>query len=134
MACMCGDPLCPSCGLAQGTLETVCNSGAPMNLPTDWSRLPSVIPGVEMFEIAHQGLRMAASVEFHNGQNWIHVSVSRRSKMPSYDDLKKVKHDFIGDDRAAYQAFPRAAEHVNLHEFCLHLWCPTGRDPFPGQA
>jgi len=24
MACMCGDSQCPSCGLAQGTLETKC--------------------------------------------------------------------------------------------------------------
>jgi hypothetical protein len=105
-----------------------------MNPPTGWSRLPSTIPGLEMFGIAHQGLKVAMSVEYHNGQDWLHVSVSRQSKMPSYDDLKKVKRDFIGDDLAAYQAFPRAAELVNLHEFCLHLWCPTERDPFPGQA
>ena len=84
-----------------------------------------------MFEIMHQGLRAGVSVERYNGQGWLHVSVSRRSKMPSYDDLKKVKHDFIGDDLAAYQAFPKASEHVNLHEYCLHLWCPMEHDPFP---
>jgi len=102
-----------------------------IDLPTGWSRIPSVVPGVEMFEIVHQGLRVAMSVEHYNGQDWLHVSVSRRSKMPSYDDLKRVKHDFIGDDHAAYQAFPKASEHVNLHEFCLHLWCLTEFDPFP---
>lgn len=84
-----------------------------------------------MFDIPHQGLKAGFTIEHHNGQDWLHVSVSRRSRLPSYDDLKKIKHDFIGDDRAAYQAFPKASEHVNLHEFCLHLWSPTEFDPFP---
>ena len=105
-----------------------------MNCPAGWTRLNQVGSDVEMFEIVHQGLRAGVSIELHGGQDWLHVSVSRRSRLPSYDDLKKIKRDFIGDDRAAYQAFPKASEHVNLHEFCLHLWCPTDHDPFPGQA
>jgi hypothetical protein len=88
----------------------------------------------EMFEQPLRGLKVARTVETYEGQRWLHVSLSRRSQLPSYEDMKLVKHAFIGDDRAAYQVFARAAEHVNVHEFCLHLWCPLDRDPFPSRV
>lgn len=59
-----------------------------------------------------------------DGSEWIHVSVARRSRMPDWDDLSKVKRDFIGEDREAYQVMAKAADHVNIHKFCLHLWSP----------
>lgn len=53
---------------------------------------------------------------------WQHVSVSRKSRLPSYDDLKLVKSMFIGDDKEAYQVFVKESNHVNIHPYCLHLW------------
>ena len=66
-----------------------------------------------------------------DGKNWIHVSVSRRSKVPSYDDLKLVKKLFIGDDLEAYQVFPKKSNHVNIHEYCLHLWATDSGPVLP---
>lgn len=70
------------------------------------------------------GLTVLVSIERHASGEYRHVSLSRRSRMPTYDDVKWVKQLFIGDEHAAYQVFPRAAEHVNLHNFALHLWQP----------
>jgi len=52
---------------------------------------------------------------------WVHVSVSRKSRCPSHDEMCMVKRDFIGD-RYAYAVYPPAQKYVNIHAYCLHLW------------
>lgn len=58
-----------------------------------------------------------------DGKLWQHVSLSRKSRIPTYDDMKYVKSLFIGDDKTAYQIFSKLDNHVNIHPYCLHLWC-----------
>jgi hypothetical protein len=71
------------------------------------------------------GLTVLRSVStLKNGEKWIHVSLSRKSKMPTYEDLARVKRDFFGEDVEAYQVFTKESDHVNVHSFCLHLWAP----------
>ena len=58
---------------------------------------------------------------------WIHVSAcGRRSAtsyfLPSWEDMKRLKHDFIGPDRWAYQVFPSEKEYVNQNPYVLHLF------------
>lgn len=72
----------------------------------------------------------SASVEL-DGKRWLHVSVSRRSRLPSWEDLRAVKDAFIGRDRTALQVLPPAAKHVNIHAYCLHLWSCLDGDPTP---
>lgn len=62
---------------------------------------------------------------------WIHVSFSRKSRMPDYKDITRIKADFIGADRKAIMVFPEAKLHVNLHPYCLHLFCCLAADPLP---
>lgn len=57
-----------------------------------------------------------------DGKRWHHVSVSRPDRMPSYEDLCFVKKHWIGEDRYAYQVFAPRTKHVNIHQYCLHLW------------
>lgn len=66
-----------------------------------------------------------------DGKRWLHVSVSRRSRTPSFEDLDRARIAFVGDDVPTYHVFPKANEHRNLHPFCLHLWTPLEADPFP---
>ena len=79
------------------------------------------------------GLRaIVTTADFPDGREWMHVSVSREDRLPSWDDLKFAKSTFVGDARYAYQVFPPASRHVNIHDFCLHLWVPlTGQLPLP---
>lgn len=63
-----------------------------------------------------------SSAKEADGNSWKHVSLSRKSRLPTYEDMKIVKSKFIGDDIEAYQVFPAASDHVNIHEYCLHLW------------
>jgi hypothetical protein len=36
--------------------------------------------------------------------------------------MKRVKNDFIGEDRWAYQVFPSSKEYVNTNPNVLHLF------------
>src|SRR5690554_2952715 len=46
------------------------------------------------------------SVHEHNGERWLHVSLSHTARMPTWGELKTVKSIWIGD-RTAYHVLPR---------------------------
>ena len=64
---------------------------------------------------------------------WIHVSCSafqgRIPCLPSWEDMKRVKHDFIGPERWAYQVFPSEKQYVNLNPNVLHLFALLEGEP-----
>jgi hypothetical protein len=62
---------------------------------------------------------------------WLHVSCARQNGLPSYDDLKRIKHVLVGSDRTVLQVFPPADKHVNIHKHCLHLFCCLGGNVTP---
>jgi hypothetical protein len=66
-----------------------------------------------------------------DGKRWIHVSCSRPSRLPSWEDLREVKDTFIGRERKALQVIPPASEHINIHPHCLHLWACLDGDGLP---
>jgi hypothetical protein len=66
-----------------------------------------------------------------DGHDWLHVSLSRADRLPDYDDLCKVKRDWVGRFRKAIQVFPPEDEHVNVHPRTLHLWGCLSSDPLP---
>lgn len=77
------------------------------------------------------GVRVIASWNIYAGQKWMHVSLSRGDRLPSYEDVCRVKEEIIGPERKAIQVHPPKSEHVNIHPYCLHLWSPIGHDPLP---
>lgn len=103
----------------------------PRVLPDGWQVLQPFGDGNAYQHRA--GLRVIVSTaDFPDGRDWMHISVSRKDRLPSWDDLKLVKNTFAGVQRVAYQVIAPADEHVNIHDFCLHLWTPlTGERPLP---
>lgn len=59
-----------------------------------------------------------------DGSIFIHVSTAHPHRLPSWEELKKVKDEFIGENVAAYHVLPAKKDFVNVHNFCLHLWAP----------
>ena len=93
--------------------------------PAYWKEYQAPIPFMRCFEHKVDGLTvMRSKSQTKDGRDWIHISMSRRSRMPSYEDMAKVKRDFLGEDVEAYQVFAKTEDHVNIHSFCLHLWAP----------
>jgi hypothetical protein len=69
-----------------------------------------------------------------DGNIWVHVSLCGRTGekkyyLPSFEDIKRVKHDFIGPDRWAYQVFPSEKQYINRHACVLHLFALLDGSP-----
>ena len=77
------------------------------------------------------GVSVIISGSWEDGEKWLHVSLARKHKMPSYEDIAIVKRAFIGDDKKAIMVFPERKYHVNIHNFCLHLWHCVDGDELP---
>ena len=93
----------------------------PIILPTGWIQFKS--GDTEAVYRSTSGLLvLCSSSRESDGRHWLHVSFSRKDRIPDYEDLKEVKSIFIGDDRTAYQIFPSINKHINVHPHCLHLW------------
>jgi hypothetical protein len=56
-----------------------------------------------------------------DGAEWIHASIAWTDRMPTYEELVMLKAGVFGDRREAYQVFPPASRHVNIHAHALHL-------------
>jgi hypothetical protein len=72
------------------------------------------------FQIGH--LHVIASDEL----GWDHVSVSRRDRVPSWDEMCRIKRLWFDDDETVIQYHPKASEYVNNCRNCLHLWKKQG--------
>ncbi|HBE17065.1 MAG TPA: hypothetical protein DDW51_05500 [Cyanobacteria bacterium UBA11367] len=103
----------------------------PRFLPPGWKKLqisnlsPVAFSGPKALKVL-----MSVSVEEDN-ELWIHVSLSHRNRLPTYEEMKVVKSIFIGNEQDAIQIFPRLSNHVNIHPYCLHLWSCLNPNKFP---
>jgi hypothetical protein len=114
----------------------------PRVLPAGWVRLEAAGPAFDCHGLGElRGLRVLVSAGIEeDGRRWLHVSVSRPNRCPSWEDMDAVKRIFVGDHRVAYQVHPPRAEHYNALPAgggprwgtVLHLWAPLeGEPPLP---
>ncbi len=68
--------------------------------------------------------RADLTVVASSGAGWDHVSVSRRNRAPNWPEMSQIHRLFFGDDEACMQLHVPAADHVNDHPHCLHIWRP----------
>jgi hypothetical protein len=83
--------------------------------------------GAFMLKLAHaQTLFAIASDQW----GWEHVSVSRRDRCPTWDEMCQVKAMFWDAEDCVVQYHPPESEYVNQHPNCLHLWRKIDQ-PYP---
>ena len=70
----------------------------------------------------NDGMKIILSLETKDGHDWIHVSCSFPTQLPRWKDLQQIKDAIIGREAQAVQVLAPASEHVNYHEYCLHLY------------
>ena len=75
------------------------------------------------FKIRRKGqwLNIIAS----DGAGWEHVSVSRKDRCPTWEEMNFVKELFWSENDCVVQFHPPESEYVNQHPNCLHLWKST---------
>jgi hypothetical protein len=54
-------------------------------------------------------------------EDWWHASISYADRLPGYEDLTLL-HAAVWPAGYAYQVFAPPSQHVNIHQFALHLW------------
>lgn len=111
------------------TLQAESQAAAPRVLPAGWYESPTHMG----FWMRADGLKVMLSVEAKDGDDrkWLHVSLSREDRLPSWDDVRTVKDIFVGRDKTAIQVLPPESEYVNLNKTVLHLWCCLNKDLLP---
>lgn len=56
-----------------------------------------------------------------NDVDWIHASLSRRFRLPIYEEMVEL-HKAVWPDGYSYEVHPPEQDHVNIHAYALHLW------------
>jgi hypothetical protein len=74
-----------------------------------------------------QSILVSVSSKFpeNDGTIWIHASICNHKPyetIPTYDDLKMLRHAVWGPNGWAFQVFPPNDANINIHTFALHLW------------
>lgn len=69
---------------------------------------------------AYQIGRLRIIISIDDGA-W-HLSVSCANCLPTYNEMKQVRYQFLPDNIYAAEIFPPRDEFVNLHPFVRHLW------------
>lgn len=115
-------------------IEATAERTFPLVLPSGWRKTKSYTNAA--WWKRYDDLAVCCEIEAHFGRaigisQWIHISISRPDKDPSYRDLKAVKDIFAGPKRKAIMVLPAESEHYNFHPHCLHLFCPLEDDPIP---
>ncbi len=55
---------------------------------------------------------------------WDHVSVSLPARTPTWAEMQFIKSVFWNDNETVMQLHVPAAQHIDRHPYCLHLWKP----------
>jgi hypothetical protein len=63
-----------------------------------------------------------------DGLGWDHVSVSRRDRLPTWDEMVKIKNLWFDEEETVVQFHPKKSEYVNCCGKCLHLWRKQGHE------
>lgn len=98
-------------------------SWQPPQLPQNWRTVMRDDETRSMAFKSRDGLAVIVSLAFEIDNNpWIHLSVSRKKSLPSWNDLVKVKELFLGEELCAVQVIPPRSEYINHHEYCLNIF------------
>lgn len=112
--------------IAQTWLPPFPNNGWPVHRTAE--------DGWSFFSPGDRGMYVIYSGEIHEGRRWLHVSMSRRSRLPSYEDVQRIRMAFIGDHVQTIMVWPSkdSGRYINIHPYCLHLYsCMDGEDGLP---
>lgn len=84
-----------------------------------------IIPGLD------PKTRLAIIVSDQMGWEHVSVSVMRRDRCPTWEEMCHVKDLFWGPEERVVQYHPPESEYVRNHPYVLHLWRPAPVNGLP---
>lgn len=110
---------------------------------TKWRRVPSpytdaepcmISFGAYIEPVARDPLRAMVTVDLLDrwgGGYWLHVSVSRGRRLPTWGDLVRARDALGFKERIFVQLIPPASAWLNVHDHCLHLFHRLDEETVP---
>jgi len=74
---------------------------------------------------------IASMLQTNDGGKWLHLSISHRKRIPTYDEMKYLKRHWAGPMEKAIEIHVADEEHYNYCERARHLWVSLDGDPLP---
>jgi len=93
----------------------------PANLPPNWALERRSHDGA-VYRSRGGLLVILSGAREEDGKRWLHLSVSRRERLPNWEDLKLVKEVFLGAESTALMVFAPKSQWISIHPFVHHLW------------
>ena len=119
--------------LAESATDAMVDAILPSPVPKGWELVNRVGDGA--WYRASNGLALCLTVAHEDdGKRWIHLTVSRVNRLPSWDELVAARDAFLGSEALCVQVLAPKSRHVNIHPYCLHLWRCLDGDPVPDFA
>ena len=94
---------------------------APRVLPPAWEEVERDVSGAKYIARSRNLVAIVSGAFEQDGRAWLHLSVSHRNRVPTWQELAWCKQVFLGD-REAYQVLPPRARYVNIHPTVLHVF------------
>jgi hypothetical protein len=106
----------------------------PRVLPPNWRVLQVNLDGVSWRSDSLGIAVILSGATEQDGKRWLHLSLSRKSRLPTWEDMRLVKNLFLGRERLALQVLVSESRWINIHPYVLHLWACVDGDPVPDFA
>lgn len=82
----------------------------------------------------HSTLNMSvilSAAVYSDNRPWVHFSIARSSRLPSWEEYTAAKDAFLGPETKAIQVLAPRSQWVNIHPFCLHAFACLDDDGLP---
>jgi hypothetical protein len=101
----------------------------PTVLPAAWKLHTRGSDGARYQNVLTGALVIVSCSREMDGRRWVHFSMSRPTRVPSWSELREAKDLFLGREVYAYQVLPPQTKYVNINPNVLHLWCCLDAEP-----
>lgn len=102
-----------------------------------FERLPGRVHlGVTLYAFRKSNLTVLLSVDDYEAVEpgagvWVHASLARPDRDPTWGEVRLVRDAFFGPNALVAQVLAPAAQWINVHSHCLHLWMRIDALTFP---
>lgn len=106
------------------------------HVPEKWRRRTGPMASMEkdgnngQFIVRGLKLKRVLFVQASDGEGWEHVSISRPTTTPTWNEMCIIKNIFWDPEDLVIQFHPPEEDYVNDHPNVLHLWRKAGTNDF----
>lgn len=87
-------------------------------------RIPCALEGVRVQLIVLAADGNVSRDHLGDAHAWDHVSVSTEKRTPTWGEMDFIRNIFWLPEETVMQLHVPAKQHVNIHQYTLHLWMP----------